>query len=51
MKFLDDSVWFCVEELRKHIFSNSLFSKNVVFALQTAFFDGFNVLLSFLAEK
>ena len=28
MKFLDDSAWFCVEELKKHCFS---MKKNVIF--------------------
>ena len=32
-------------------FLNAFLRKNVVFGLQTAFFDGFNVLMSFLAEK
>ena len=28
-----------------------IFMKNIIFGLQTTFFDGFNVLMSFLAEK
>ena len=28
-----------------------IFTKNVIFCLQTTFFDGFNVLMSFLAEN
>lgn len=36
---------------KTHLFFNYVFSENVVFGLQTAFFDGFNVLLSFLAEE
>ena len=32
-------------------FSNVLLRKNVIFCLQTTFFDGFKVLVSFLTEK
>ena len=28
-----------------------IFTKNVIFGLQTTFFDGFDVLMSFLAQK
>ena len=35
----------------KHAFFKCIFMKNIIFALQTMFFDGFNVLMSFLAEK
>ena len=28
-----------------------IFTKNVIFGLQTTFFDGFNVIMSFLAEN
>ena len=43
-------------EEREKIMKNALLfyaflRKNAVFGLQTTFFDGFNVLLSFLAEK
>ena len=36
---------------KTHSFSNSFLRKKVLFGLQTTFFDVFNVLLSFLAEK
>ena len=40
------------EILRENIpILKCIFTKNVMFGLQTAFFNGFNVLLSFLAEK
>ena len=40
------------ETLRENIpFSNTFLRKNVIFGIQTAFFDGFNVLMSFLAEN
>ena len=35
----------------KHIFLNAFQRKNVILGLQTAFFDGFNVILSSLAEN
>ena len=35
----------------KHIFLMHFSKTDVTFGLQTAFFDGFNVLMSFLAEK
>ena len=35
----------------KHIFFKCFFTKNVIVGLQTVFFDGFNVLMSFLAQK
>ena len=35
----------------KHTCLNALLRKNDVCGLQTTFFDGFNVLMSFLAEK
>ena len=40
------------EKLGKTCFSsNTVLRKDIVFDLQTTFFDGFNMLLSFLAEK
>ena len=40
------------ETLQENIpFLDPLLLKNIVFALQTMFFDGFNVLMSFLAEE
>ena len=40
------------ETLRENIpFLNAFLRKNVIFVLQTTFFDGFNVLMSFLAEN
>ena len=40
------------ETLRENIFlANAFLRKNIFFDLQTTFFDGFNVLMSFLAEK
>ena len=39
------------ETLRENILFYSLLRENVVFDLQRTFFDCFNVLLSFLAEK
>ena len=40
------------ETLRENIhFLNVFLLKNFIFGLQTMFFDGFNVLMSFLAEK
>ena len=39
------------ETLQENIpFFKCVFMKNYVFGLQTTFFDGFNVLMSFLAE-
>ena len=40
------------EKFRKNIFFclDTFLRKDIVFGLQTAVFDGFNVLLSFLAE-
>ena len=35
----------------KHTFLDCVFTKNVAFGLQTTFFNSFNVLFSFLAEK
>ena len=35
----------------KHILFKCNFTKKLFFGLQTTFFDGFNVLLNFLAEK
>ena len=32
-------------------FLNAFLRKNVILGLQTTFFDGFNVLMSFLAQK
>ena len=32
-------------------FLNAFLCKNVIIGLQTTFFDGFNVLMSFLAEE
>ena len=32
-------------------FLNAFLRKNYIFGLQTMFFDGFNVLMSFLAQK
>ena len=43
--------WRAGKVQEKHKFLNSLFTKKIVFGIQTPFFDGFNVLLSFLAEK
>ena len=39
------------ETLRENIFFKMYFYENVFFYLQTAFFDGSNVLMSFLAQK
>ena len=39
------------ETLRENIFVNACLQKNVIFDFQTTIFDGFNVLMSFLAEK
>ena len=34
-----------------YLFVNAFLLKNVIFSLQTTFFDGFNMLMSFLAEN
>ena len=39
------------ETLRENILFKCIFMKNNIFGLQTTFFDGFNVLMSFLAER
>ena len=40
------------ETLRENIFIfRYIFTKNVIFGIQTAFFDGFNVLMSSLADE
>ena len=40
------------ETFRENIcISKCIFKKNDIRGLQTAFFDGFNVLMSFLAQK
>ena len=39
------------ETLRENIPFLNAFLRNVIFGLQTMFFDGCNVLMSFLAEK
>ena len=36
---------------KTHLCSNAFLRKNNAFGLQTTFFDGFNVFMSFLAEK
>ena len=38
-------------KLNQHISFKYIFTKNVVSGLQRAFYDSFNVLLNFLAEK
>ena len=64
-KFLDRSASFfgqqthehvkalkkCCPEAKKYLFFYSFLRKTCDFCLQTAFFDGFNVLMSFLAQK
>ena len=64
-KFLDRSASFFGQETHEHvktikklgleakngIFLKSFLGKNIIFGLQTTFFDGFNMLMSFLAEK
>ena len=45
-------MWKSEENIRKtYLFFKCIFTKNVIFGLQTTFFYGFNVLMSFLAEK
>ena len=41
----------CLGSRARVIFLKCIFTENVVFGIQTAFSDSFNVLLSFLAEK
>ena len=39
------------ETSQENIFLKFIFTKNVIFNLQTTFFDDFNMLMSFLAQK
>ena len=53
-KFLDRSASFFGQETHEHVKTIKnccLEATDNIFRLQTAFFDSFNVLMSFLAEK